>query len=65
LAKVSKKNKNTLPNSEKVGFQEHCENPWNYNCKNTSIVVTIQYHGQMLPICDACWTQIADSNREW
>ncbi len=44
---------------------ETCANPWNHKCKNTDIVLSIVVKGQTLPICSRCWSEIADSNREW
>ena len=43
---------------------ETCLNPWR-KCENTDIAVSIRFKGKILPICNGCWNQIADSNREW
>jgi len=44
---------------------EHCKNPWKGTCKNENIKLYIQLKGENLPICQQCWTKIADENEEW
>ena len=41
---------------------ETCLNPWR-KCARTDIAVSILFKGKILPICNGCWDQIADSNR--
>lgn len=43
---------------------ETCQNPWK-KCENTDIAVSILVDGKTLPICMACWFEIADSDKEW
>ena len=42
-----------------------CMNPWNPDCRNTDIEVSIYYHGRMVPICRRCWEEIANKDVEW
>ncbi len=43
----------------------HCRNPWNGECKNTDIEVTIYYKKELLPICQSCWSEIAEKDLSW
>ncbi len=43
----------------------HCRNPWNGECKNTDIEVTIYYKKELLPICRSCWSKIAEKDLSW
>jgi len=43
----------------------HCMNPWNPECRNTDIEVSIYYDGRMVPICRRCWEEIANKDVEW
>ncbi len=43
----------------------HCRNPWNRECRNTDIVLSIYYNGEFLPICRECWEKISEKNIEW
>jgi len=56
-------------NSIKIEKEEkgtvHCMNPWNKNCTNTDIEVTIYYKGELLPICKECWKEISEKDIEW
>ncbi|RLI37793.1 hypothetical protein DRO55_00500 [Candidatus Bathyarchaeota archaeon] len=42
-----------------------CRNPWNKECRNTDIVLSIYYNGELLPICRECWEKISEKNIEW
>jgi hypothetical protein len=44
---------------------ELCRNPFKVYCGHTDIAVTILWREEFLPICHACWMEIADSNLEW
>ena len=44
---------------------EHCENPWNKECKKSDIEVYIQFRGERRPICRRCWSRLADKDGEW
>jgi len=56
----------TMPKDERKGVLEvHCMNPWNPECKNTDIEVSIYYDGRMVPICRQCWEEIANKDVEW
>jgi len=51
---------------ERLGTSEiHCMNPWNPECRNTDIEVSIYYEGRMVPICRRCWEEIANKDVEW
>lgn len=43
----------------------HCRNPWNGECTNTDIGLSIYYEGEFLPICHKCWREISERNLEW
>jgi len=43
---------------------EHCKNPWDDHCKSENIKLYIQLKGENVPICQQCWTKIADLE-EW
>ncbi|MCW4006101.1 MAG: hypothetical protein NWF04_05850 [Candidatus Bathyarchaeota archaeon] len=40
---------------------EHCENPWNDACSSENIKLYIMVDGEKRPICQQCWTDIADN----
>jgi hypothetical protein len=42
-----------------------CRNPWNGDCRNTNIELSIYYDGEFLPICRNCWQEISNRNLEW
>ena len=42
-----------------------CRNPWNGDCRNTDIELSIYYDGEFLPICRNCWQEISNRNLEW
>jgi hypothetical protein len=44
---------------------EHCKNPWKNNCKSVNIKLYIQVKGEKLPICNGCWSSIADEELGW
>jgi hypothetical protein len=44
---------------------EHCKNPWKDVCKGEDIKLYIQIKGENLPICQQCWSKIADQEEEW
>jgi len=44
---------------------EVCRNPWNPNCHNTKIALTIIHDGEERPICGLCWEKISESDKEW
>jgi hypothetical protein len=44
---------------------EHCKNPWKSTCHSENIKLYIMVKGQKLPICNQCWTQIANGEEEW
>ena len=43
----------------------HCRNPWNGDCRNMDIELSIYYDGEFLPICHKCWQEISNRNLEW
>ncbi|MEM2935726.1 MAG: CdvA-like protein [Candidatus Bathyarchaeia archaeon] len=47
------------------GFGMRCRNPWNGNCRNTDIELSIYYKGEFLPICHQCWKEIANKDLTW
>jgi len=66
LARTNRKLVKTIPEDESGGISEiHCMNPWNPECRNTDIEVSIYYNGQMVPICRRCWEEIANKDVEW
>ena len=42
-----------------------CKNPWNGECRNTDIELSIYYKGEFLPICHQCWKEIANKDLTW
>ncbi|HEX7483292.1 MAG TPA: hypothetical protein VF350_07485 [Candidatus Bathyarchaeia archaeon] len=44
---------------------EHCKNPWKDTCDSENIKLYIQIKGENLPICQQCWSKIADQEEEW
>jgi hypothetical protein len=44
---------------------EQCKNPWKEACKSENIKLYIQVKGEKLPICQQCWSKIADQEEEW
>jgi predicted RNase H-like nuclease (RuvC/YqgF family) len=48
-----------------IGSTVHCMNPWNPECRNTDIELSIYYKGRSTPICRKCWEEISDKNVEW
>lgn len=44
---------------------ERCRSPLEPGCKGTDIAVYIFWGGKTLPICQRCWSVIADSDLEW
>jgi len=62
----NRKRREAVSDSADRGFPEiHCMNPWNPECKNTDIEVSIYYNGRMVPICHRCWKEIANKDVEW
>jgi len=62
----NRKSGETAFNDESQGVSEvHCMNPWNPECRNTDIEVSIYYEGRMVPICRQCWEEIANKDVEW
>ena len=64
------KKSSTLGSSSKKGYsgaisKNRCRNPWNGECKNTDIEVTIYYKNRLLPICRECWRNIAEKDLTW
>jgi len=43
----------------------HCMNPWNKDCRNTDIEVYIYHNNERIPICHACWDELADKDITW
>ncbi len=43
----------------------HCMNPWNKECRNTDIKLSIYYNGKLTPICHKCWEEISKKDIEW
>ena len=65
-ARKNRKRVKTVPKDERGGILEvHCMNPWNPECRNTDIEVSIYYDGRMVPICRRCWEEIANKDVEW
>ena len=65
-ARKNRKKVKNVPKDEKGGILEvHCMNPWNPECRNTDIEVSIYYDGRMVPICRRCWEEIANKDVEW
>jgi hypothetical protein len=44
---------------------EHCKNPWKDTCTSENIKLYIQLKGENLPICQQCWSKIADQEEDW
>ncbi|MCL2869120.1 MAG: hypothetical protein FWF27_06790 [Candidatus Bathyarchaeota archaeon] len=44
---------------------EHCQNPWKDTCHQEQIKLYIQINGEIIPICEHCWSKIADQDTEW
>ncbi|MGD6809052.1 MAG: hypothetical protein ACQCN3_05070 [Candidatus Bathyarchaeia archaeon] len=44
---------------------EHCKNPWEDTCHSEQIKLYIQFKGEIIPICEHCWSKIADQDNEW
>jgi hypothetical protein len=44
---------------------ECCRNPWETTCNCEQIKLYIQFNGEVVPICEHCWSKIADQNVEW
>jgi len=44
---------------------EHCKNPWRDTCNSENIKLYIQVKGENLPICQQCWSKIAEQDEEW
>jgi len=68
-AKKFKKSSN-LASSPKKSYsgpapKNRCRNPWNGECRNTDIEVTIYYKNRLLPICRECWRDIAEKDLTW
>jgi aminopeptidase N len=60
----------TVRPSPKKGYsglasKNRCRNPWNGECRNTDIEVTIYYKNRLLPICRECWNDIAEKDLTW
>jgi len=66
LTRKDRRATKTMPKDERRGISEfHCMNPWNPECRNTDIEVSIYYDGRMVPICHRCWEEIANRDVEW
>ena len=61
---MRKKPRANNPETPVQRMTETCLNPWR-KCENTDIAVSIVVDGKTLPICTACWFEIADSDKEW
>ena len=46
-------------------FAKLGKNPWKDDCKSENIKLYIQIKGENLPICQQCWSKIADQEQEW
>jgi hypothetical protein len=44
---------------------EHCQNPWKDKCKSGDIKLYILFKGEKLPICNNCWSKIAEQEANW
>jgi hypothetical protein len=47
--------------------KEKCSNPF-FRCESqnpTDIALDIIYKGEQLPICEDCWTKLAETDIEW
>jgi len=56
----------TLPEIESNSTSDvHCRNPWDNQCRNTDIQLSIYYKGEQIPICHKCWEEISKKNLEW
>jgi hypothetical protein len=60
--RLKSKKHETDPEAQKM---EHCKNPWKEECKSENIKLYIQLKGENLPICQQCWTKIAEQEEEW
>ena len=45
--------------------EERCRSPLRPWCGSGDLAVYIMWQGERLPICHACWAELADSNLEW
>jgi len=52
-------------NASTGGLGRRCKNPWNGQCRNTDIELSIYYRGEFLPICHQCWREIANKDLTW
>jgi len=52
-------------NASTGGLGRRCRNPWNGECRNTDIELSIYYKGEFLPICHHCWKEIANKDLTW
>jgi hypothetical protein len=59
------KSKKQLTEGLKAKRMEHCKNPWKEACKSKNIKLYIQVKGENLPICQQCWSKIADQEEVW
>jgi len=66
LTRKNRKAEKTMSRDERLDASKvHCMNPWNPECRNTDIEVSIYYDGRMVPICHRCWEEIANRDVEW
>lgn len=62
----NRKSRETVGENDGHGISGvYCMNPWNPECRNTDIEVSIYYNGRMVPICRQCWEEIANRDVEW
>jgi hypothetical protein len=43
---------------------EQCKNLWNYNCTCKNIQPYLQIKGKNWPICQQCWNQITEQEKD-
>jgi len=65
VRKISPEKSAGRGNASTGGLGRRCKNPWNGECKNTDIELSIYYKGEFLPICHQCWKEIADKDLTW
>ncbi len=63
--KFSSKKSAGRRNASTRGWEKQCKNPWNGECRNTDIELSIYYKGEFLPICHQCWKEIANKDLTW
>jgi hypothetical protein len=62
---ISKLRVHTKPKNNGNPKPERCSNPWNLDCENFDIALTIVVDKKNHPICRNCWDEIGESDKVW